>query len=76
MGGLPWSSDELSIIIEGDMNLYKNKELCTLLKQAGTERTITSVRSKLYELRKDDELFDSQNKKWHEDAPERVKQRS
>jgi hypothetical protein len=64
-----WSWLEKAIVIYFNQRGFLDRLLCTLLRRiANTKRTLTAVRSKLVELRKDRSLHDSRRKTWTEKA--------
>ena len=64
-----WTSLEKAIIIYFNQRHFLDRVLCTLLRRiANTARSLTAVRSKLAELRKDRSLHDSKRKAWTEQA--------
>jgi hypothetical protein len=69
MAGPKWTSTELEILLRYDSLGYTHKSLCNALEtEAGTNRTLSSVRSKLSELKQNAALYDSRRKIWISDG--------
>lgn len=69
MAGSEWTPLEKAILIYFNQRGFLDRVLCTLLRRiASTERSLTAVRSKLADLRKDRSLHDSRRKTWTEKA--------
>jgi hypothetical protein len=66
MAGPKWTSTELEIVLRYDsLHQPPHRSLCSALeRKSGTHRTLSSVRSKLSELKQNAALYDSGRKIW------------
>ena len=72
MAGSAWTPEEELILISHKRAGYYDKSIHQTLQQEGMDRSLYSVRSKLYELRKDPAVFDGRLGEWKEEAVQRL----